>query len=270
MTLQSGVYMARKIVVTSGKGGVGKTTICANLGLKLAEMGQKVVMLDLDIGLNNLDVVMGIENKVVYDIADVIGGKCRIKQALVQDIRCPSLYVMPSNKLFTTTKINSYNVRAIVEALATIFDYVIIDCPAGIDSGFHRAVYSASEAIVVCTPHISSIRDADKVLTILGSYKLESTSFVVNRIRGDLVLNGQMIDVPRICNLLKANFAGVIPDDDSISTNHSLRKQKTNGGEAFEMLARNVHFSQSILYDYKSQYRGLFGSFKRKLRQKLQ
>ena len=262
--------MSRKIVVTSGKGGVGKTTLCANLGCKLAEMGQKVVMLDVDIGLNNLDVVMGIENKVVYDIADVIEGKCRLKQALVQDIKNPSLFVLPSNKIFTTTKINSYNIKAIVDALAEIFDYVIIDCPAGIDSGFHRAVYSASEAIVVCTPHISSIRDADKVLTILNSYKLSSVGFVVNRARGDLILNGQMIDVPQICNLLKSNLIGVIPDEDSISMGKSMMPAFSRGGDSFKMLAKNVHFCKNEIYDCKAKYKGFFGAFKRKMRQRFQ
>ena len=262
--------MSRKIVITSGKGGVGKTTICANLGLRLAQMGQKVVMLDLDIGLNNLDVLMGIENKVVYDISDVVEGKCRLKQALVQDVRCPSLYILPSNKIFSTTKINSFNIKAIVEALGDIFDFVIIDCPAGIDSGFHRAVYSASEAIVVCTPHISSIRDADKVLTILGSYKLSSVGFIVNRIRGDLIVNGQMIDVNQICNLLKSNLLGVIPDDDTISTSKSMGYTQTRGGDAFDILAKNIHFGQNIIFDYKSKYTGLFGAIKRKIRQKFQ
>lgn len=262
--------MSRKIVITSGKGGVGKTTICANLGIKLAEMGQKVVMLDVDIGLNNLDVVMGIENKIVYDIADVVEGKCRLKQALVQDIRHPSLYVLPSNKIFTTTKINSFNIKAIVEALGEIFDYVIIDCPAGIDGGFHRAVYSASEAIVVCTPHISSIRDADKVLTILNSYKLNSIGFIVNRVRGDLIINGQMIDVNQICSLLKADLVGVVPDDDSISTSKSMVLKKSNGSEAFRVLADNVHLAKNNIYDYKSRYKGLFGSLKRKIRQNFQ
>ena len=262
--------MSRKIVITSGKGGVGKTTICANVGLKLAQMGQKVVMLDVDIGLNNLDVVMGVENKVVYDIADVVEGKCRLKQALIQDVRCPSLYVLPSNKIFTTTKINSFNIKAIVEALGEIFDYVIIDCPAGIDSGFHRAVYSASEAIVVCTPHISSIRDADKVLTILNSYNLSSVGFVVNRVRGDLIMNGQMIDVNQICNLLKSNLLGVVPDDDTISTSKSMGMVQTRGGDAFQMLAKNIHFSQNNVFDFKSKYSGIFGALKRKIRQKFQ
>ena len=262
--------MARKIVVTSGKGGVGKSTICANLGLKLAQMGQKVVMLDVDIGLNNLDVLMGVENKVVYDIADVVEGKCRIKQALIQDLRSPLLYILPSNKIFTTTKITSFNIKAVVDALGDIFDYVIIDCPAGIDSGFHRAVYSASEALVVCTPHISSIRDADKVLTILNNYNLNNIGFVVNRVRGDLIINGQMIDVSQISNLLKANLVGVVPDDDSISTGRSMAITKSTGGNAFEILAKNIHYCQNVMFDYKSKYKGLFGSLKRKIRHNFQ
>lgn len=262
--------MARKIVITSGKGGVGKTTICANLGIKLSSLGCKVAMLDADIGLNNLDVVMGIENKVVYDIADVIEGKCRLKQALIQDYRNPSLYILPSNHIFTNTHINSYNIKSVVEQLSESFDYILLDCPAGIDTGFHRAVFSASEAIVVATPHISSIRDADKVLTILNSYDLIKTGFIINRVRGDLILNGEMIDISQICSLLKSNLVGVIPDDDSISTSTSFCSVKSVGNEAFKMLASNIHNETCKIYDYTQNYRGIFGGIKRNLRHKLQ
>jgi septum site-determining protein MinD len=264
--------VARKIVITSGKGGVGKTTICANLGIRLASLGLRVVMLDLDIGLNNLDVVMGIENKVVYDIVDVIEGKCRAKQALIQDMRQPSLYTMPSAHIFTQNKITGYGIRYVVDQLSESFDYVLLDCPAGIDSGFHRAVFCASEAIVITTPHISSIRDADKVISILNSYELSNISFIINRLRGDLVLEGQMIDVTSIVNLLKVKLLGVIPEDDEISTSSSLGggvNHKTDSYIAFKNLCNNLHNGTNHIVDYTLKYRGLIGSLKRNLRKRV-
>ena len=182
--------MARKIVITSGKGGVGKTTICANLGARLASLGFRVCLMDVDIGLNNLDVVMGIEKKVMFDIIDVIEGRCRAKQALVQDHRIQSLYVMPSAHSYSASNVTGDKIKEVIDALDPSFDYILIDCPAGVEAGFHRAVYSANEAIVVVTPHISSVRDADKVLSILAGYDLVHKSIIINRIRGDLVLSG--------------------------------------------------------------------------------
>jgi septum site-determining protein MinD len=264
--------MARKIVITSGKGGVGKTTICANLGIRLASAGLRVVMLDLDIGLNNLDVVMGIENKVVYDIVDVIEGKCRAKQALIQDLRQPSLYTMPSAHIYTQNKITGYGIKYVVDQLGESFDYVLLDCPAGIDSGFHRAVFSASEAIVITTPHIASIRDADKVISILNSYELCNISFIVNRIRGDLVLNGQMIDVKSIRTLLKVPILGIIPEDDEISTSSSLGvgvNNHTDSYLAFKSLCDNLHNGTNNMFDYTIKYKGFLGSIKRNLRKRI-
>ena len=185
--------MGRKIVVTSGKGGVGKTTLTASLGIAIAETGKKVVLVDADIGLNNLDVVLAVENKVVYDVLDVISGKCRLKQALIQDVDNPTLYVLPSAKIQDSPLITACSFRNVVDALALNFDFVIIDCPAGIDNGFHRAVSAATEAIVVTTPHISAVRDADKVLSILSGYCLMSVGLVVNRVRGDMVSKGEMM-----------------------------------------------------------------------------
>ena len=190
--------MARKIVITSGKGGVGKTTVCANLGVQLANLGFRVALFDADIGLNNLDVVMGIENRVVYDIADVIKGKCRIKQALVQDERYPTLYVMPSAQMENKQILSGEQIKLVVDLVSPNFDYILIDCPAGVDIGFHRAVFSANEALVVVTPHISSVRDADKVLSILSNYKLHSKSLIINRVRGDMLLNGEIISIEKI------------------------------------------------------------------------
>lgn len=261
--------MSRVIVFTSGKGGVGKTTICANLGVKLASMGSRVVMVDLDLGLNNLDVVMGIENKIVFDIVDVIENKCRIRQALVQDFRYPNLYVLPSSHLFSSNSVNAHSIKLITDSLSQLFDYVLIDCPAGIDIGFHRAVYCATEAIVVTTPHISSIRDADKVIAVLKSYNLVSTKLVVNRIRGDLVLNGEMVEAKRISQLLKTQLAGIIPDTDILGSQIAGKIMNQKNDTPIDALAMNIHNGTEYLYDYLSKYQGLFGSIKRNLRRKI-
>ena len=263
--------MARKIVFTSGKGGVGKTTICANLGVKLASMGLRVVMLDLDIGLNNLDVVMGIENKIVFDIVDCLENKCRVRQALVQELRYPNLYILPRSHLFSSNSVNAHAIKLIVDALAVSFDYVLIDCPAGIDVGFHRAVFCADEAFVVTTPHISSVRDADKVISVLKSYNLVSVKLIVNRIRGDLVLSGEMVDATRISKLLKTDLIGVVQDEDLMGLQIAGRilKQNLKHPSSIDILGLNVHNGTNYIYDYMSKYRGLFGNIKRNLRRKL-
>ena len=206
--------MARKIVITSGKGGVGKTTVTTNLGVALSNLNLKVLILDVDFGLNNLDVVMGVENRVVYDVIDVLKGKCRAKQALIQDFFNPQLYVLPSVHSVNNFNITSEQINFIISQIESMFDYILIDCPAGIEIGFHRAVKCADEAIVVTTPHISAIRDADKVLTLLNSYNLNSVKILINRVRGDLIVNGEMFNENTIKEYLNADLIGVVPDDD--------------------------------------------------------
>lgn len=263
--------MARKIVITSGKGGVGKTTICANLGARLASLGFRVCLMDVDIGLNNLDVVMGIEKRVMFDIIDVAEGRCRAKQALVQDKRIQSLYVMPSAHSYGSSNITGDTIKEVVMSLDGTFDYILIDCPAGVDAGFHRAVYAANEAIVVVTPHISSIRDADKVLSILSGYELMSKSIIVNRIRGDLVMNGEMLSVDEIARALKTPLLGVIPEDDDICALSSVGglASGNTAGRAFTILCENLHEGTKKIYDYTMRYRGIFGALKRSLKRKI-
>ena len=263
--------MARKIVITSGKGGVGKTTVCANLGVKLANLGFKVALIDADIGLNNLDVVMGIENKIMFDISDVVSQKCRIKQALVQDERYPSLYVLPSSDFTFKEQINDLSFKSVIEMIDPSFDYILIDCPAGIDGGFHRAVFSAREAIVVVTPHISSIRDAEKVLGFLGTYDLHSISLVINRVRGDMLLSGEIVSVEKISESLSTGVLGVVPEDDALSTLSSLGAfaYNTSGAKAFTILAENLHNGTKKIYDCTNKYRGILGTIKRNLRRKI-
>lgn len=261
--------MAKIIVVTSGKGGVGKTTITANLGRALAKMGFRVVLIDIDFGLNNLDVVLGIENKVIYDMFDVFDARCRLRQALVQDKECNNLFILPSNSVNGKVAVTGQNVKLLIDGLKNVFDYVFLDCPAGIDVGFHRAVSCANSAILVTTPNIPSIRDASKVVSILNSYKL-STKLIVNRARGDLIINGNMLSPNDVSSLLKVELLGVLPEEDSVflASGNSLSK-KSSSYKAYKILARNLHFNESTIYDVKGKYLGLIGSIKRTLKKNL-
>lgn len=264
--------MARRIVITSGKGGVGKTTVCANLGYALARNGLSVLMLDLDMGLNNLDVVMGMENKIVYDVVDVVEGRCRAKQALVQDFVLPKLYLLPSIQQCCAKKIEYESIDKILNELEFMFDYILIDCPAGVDYGFVRAVSLAREAIVVTTPHISAVRDSDKVFSILNNYELTGKYLIVNRARGDLIVNGDMISVDTIVDYMKVDLLGVVPDDDIISC------QLLSGGKidpsseayvSFDMMANSLHGGVRKIYDCTKRYRGFVGSIRRSLRRRV-
>lgn len=264
--------MARRIVITSGKGGVGKTTITANLGAAFAAMNLKVVMLDLDLGLNNLDVVLGVDNRIVYDVIDVIEGRCRLKQALIQDSRFPALFVLPSAHSYDRTHINGQNIRAVVDRLAESFDYILLDCPAGIDVGFHRSVAAAAEALVVTTPHLSAIRDADKVISLLKSYELDNIEVIVNRARGDMILNYEMPDIDDIAGLLKMFPLAVIPEDDSVTSMSLMGGIVDTGSEAymaFSLLAKNIHHGARLFYDCTEKYRGFLGRIKRNIRKKV-
>lgn len=260
--------MARKIVLTSGKGGVGKTTVCANLGINLAKLGFRVAIIDTDIGLNNLDVVLGLDKQVVFDIADIIMGRCRPKQALVQDKQLSSLYLLPSTHAYNKVNILGEHIKNVVDSLNSSFDYILIDCPAGVEAGFHRAVFPASEAIVVVTPHLSSIRDADKVIGLLNEYDINYTGLVINRMRGDLLLNGDMMDIESIVRALNIPLLGVIPEDDAIGSSCSVgnRVQSNESARAFTLLSENLHNGSKKIFDCTYKYRGLMGYIRRNLK----
>ncbi len=262
--------MARKIVVTSGKGGVGKTTVTANLGLALASLGQRVCLVDIDFGLNNLDVVLGLENKIVYDIFDVLEGRCRIKQALVQENNKKNLYILPSGNVEASNRISGQSIKLLIEGISSIFDYIIFDCPAGIDVGFHRAVSCADEAIVVTTPNLTSLRDADKVISILNSYRLNNIGLVVNRVRGDLIMSDKMLLPTDIKDLLKIELLGVLPEEDTVflSSGYALPK-RSDSGKSYKYLASNIHKGTKKIFDATNKYSGFFGSIRRSIKKSI-
>ncbi len=264
--------MARKIVVTSGKGGVGKTTIVCNLGYTMAKMGYKVLLIDMDFGLNNLDVLMGVENKIVYDIIDVIEGKCSPKQAIIQDFIENNLYIFPSTHSFCSIKFGSSLLSKIIASVESFFDFVLIDCPAGIDGGFRRAVECADEYIVVTTPHLSAIRDCSKVITALKDLRSIKPYIIVNRARGDLMESGESLTIEAISECLYGDMIGVMPEDDYIATQiyfGGCLDRYSPSKLSLSMMARNLIFGESKLYDCRDKYRGIIGSIRKRLRRRV-
>jgi septum site-determining protein MinD len=204
------------IVVTSGKGGVGKTTTSANLGTALALQGKKVCMVDTDIGLRNLDVVMGLENRIIYDLVDVVEGRCRLQQALIKDKRFDELYLLPAAQTKDKHAVSPESVRTIILELKNDFEYVIIDCPAGIEQGFKNAVAGADKAIVVTTPENAAVRDADRIIGLLENEKIQSPKLIINRIRPNMMKKGEMLDIDEICQVLAIDLLGIVPDDEYV------------------------------------------------------
>jgi septum site-determining protein MinD len=213
--------MSQVIVVTSGKGGVGKTTTSANLGTGLAKLNKKVVLVDTDIGLRNLDVVLGLENRIVYHLVDVIEGNCKIKQALIKDKKNPNLYLLPSAQTRDKSAVSPAQMKQLTEILREEFDFVILDCPAGIEQGFMNAIAGADRAIIVTTPEVSAIRDADRIIGLLEANEIHDISLIVNRIRMDMVKRGDMMSMDDVVDILSIDLLGVVPDDEQvvISTN---------------------------------------------------
>ena len=262
--------MARKIVVTSGKGGVGKTSVVANLGVRLALGGKRTCIVDADFGLNNLDMVMGLENLVVYDIADCVEGRCRPVQALIQSKVSKNAYVLPSIHSLSKQDLPIDRFEELLDGLATSFDYVLIDCPAGVGNGFKRAVCVADEALIVTTPQLSSLRDADKVLATLRGAKKENIKLVINRVRGDLVVDNLMLSPEEIEKTLKCPIVGVIPDDDKVFLcNAGEIPPESPSFKAFKILASNLSSGKRRIYDYAKEYKGFFGSIKRGIKRSL-
>ena len=237
--------MGEVIVITSGKGGVGKTTTTANLGSSLAEAGKKVVLVDTDIGLRNLDVVMGLENRIVYDIVDVVEEKCKLRQALIKDKRFEELFLLPAAQTRDKTAINEEQMKELTKKLKEDFDYILIDCPAGIEQGFKNAIAGADRAIVVTTADISAIRDADRIIGLLESSEIRNPELIVNRLRPNMVKKGEMMEVDDIVDLLSVDLIGVVPDDEYIITQTNkgepvIKNKKAPSGKAYIEIARRI------------------------------
>jgi len=237
--------MGEVIVFTSGKGGVGKTTTTANIGTALALLGKKVAMVDTDIGLRNLDVVMGLENRIVYDLVDVAEGFCRLKQALIKDKRFEGLYLLPAAQTRDKNAVSPDQMRTICGELKEEFDYVLIDSPAGIEQGFRNAVAGADRAVIVTTPDVSAVRDADRVIGLLEADGMDDPRLVINRIRAEMVRRGDMMDIDDVIDNLAIHLLGVVPEDEAIvvSTNRgepAILNRSSRAGQAFRNIARRI------------------------------
>ncbi len=256
--------MSRIIVVTSGKGGVGKTTSSANLGMAIAKLGRKVVLVDADFGLRNLDLLLGLENRIVYTALEVIARECKLDQALVKDKRQPNLSLLAAPQTRNKTAITAAHMKALVEVLSRYFDYVLIDCPAGIESGFQNAIAGAREAIIVTTPEISAVRDADRVVGLLEANRITDIKLILNRIRPAMVKNNDMMSVEDVLDILSVKLIGVIPDDEQVivSTNKGeplvLSDKPSLAGTAYMNVAKRLEGKEVEFLELEVPPKGIF------------
>ncbi len=250
--------MTRKITVVSGKGGVGKTTVCYNLGRALCKMKKKVLLIDADFSLNNLELTMDSESFSPFDLFDVLNGRCRLKQALIVDNHEENLFLLRSNKMSATSDYDSNRIKAVLSSYERLFDYIFIDAPSGIGEGFSLSIELGTEALVVTCIGESGIRDADKVINLLETEGVETVGIVLNKVRGDLIVKGKMLSVEETEVLLKNKVLGVIPDDDGLlleEEKYVSKRTKT----AFNNLARAISKNEIKLLDVKKPYYGFLG-----------
>lgn len=244
----------KTIVMTSGKGGVGKTTATANVGVGLALRGKRVVVIDTDIGLRNLDVVMGLENRIVFDLIDVVEERCRVEQALIRDKHAGELYLIAAAQTRDKDCISSQQLTDLCRQLEVDFDYVIVDCPAGIEQGFRNAIAAAREALVVTTPEVSAIRDADRVIGLLHASDIRTAKLIINRIKPDLVRQGDMLDASDVLDMLAVDAIGLIPADDRVitSTNNGtpvVHDVQSPSGREFVRIAARIDGEYTPMID---------------------
>jgi septum site-determining protein MinD len=234
----------RAIVITSGKGGVGKTTATANLGIGLAKHDRKVVMLDGDIGLRNLDIIMGLENRIVYHLVDVVSGRCQVRQALVKDKRFSHLCLLPASQVDHKEDISPQQMRDLTAQLKEEFDFVLIDCPAGIEQGFRNAVAGADEAIVITTPDVSPVRDADRVIGLLQN-TLGDPQLIINRMSTEMVKRGDMLNQQDVLDILAVRLLGIVPEDEEVVVAGNrgspvILNERSESGKAYERIVRRI------------------------------
>jgi len=256
------------IVITSGKGGVGKTTTSANLGCGLAIAGKSVVLIDADIGLRNLDVVMGLENRIVYDLVDVVEGKCRLKQALIKDKRYPSLFLLAAAQTKDKTAVSPEQMQKLCETLREEHDYIIIDCPAGIEQGFKNAIAGADRAIVVATPEVSSVRDADRIVGLLEAAEIKNIRLILNRLRTDMIKRGEMMTIDDVVDILAIDVLGLVPDDESIvvASNRgepAVADNNSRAGMSFRNITQRILGNEVPFVEMEEN--GGFGSWLKKI-----
>ncbi len=235
----------RVIVVTSGKGGVGKTTTTANIGVGLALRSRKTVLIDADIGLRNLDVVMGLENRIVYDLVHVVEKQCKIKQALIKDKRFENLYLLPAAQTREKDAVKPEQMKELCDELRKEFDVILIDCPAGIEQGFRNAIAGADQAVIVTTPDVSAVRDADRIIGLLQANEFATPQLVINRVRPEMVRKGDMMNIDDVNDILAIDLLGVVPDDQSIiiSTNRgepAVMDNSSRAGQAFRNIVARL------------------------------
>ena len=250
--------MGEVIVITSGKGGVGKTTTTANIGIGLSKLGKKVIVIDTDLGLRNLDVVLGLENRIIYNIVDVINGNCRLKQALIKDSQFPELCLLPSAQTKDKSAVSPEQMKKLIEEIRGDFDYILLDCPAGIEQGFQNAIAGAEHAIVVTTPEVSAIRDADRIIGLLEASGIRKTDLL----RIDMVKRGDMMSVDDVTEILAVDLLGVIPDDEQvvIATNRgeAVAGEDCLAGRSYMDICRRLTGEEVPINDY-SKSEGFFG-----------
>ena len=258
----------RVIVITSGKGGVGKTTTNANIGTALARAGKKVVMIDTDLGLRNLDLLLGLENRIVYTIVDVVEERCKLKQALVKDKKNPNLCLLAAAQTRDKTAVTEEQLKNICEDLKKDFDFILVDCPAGIEQGFQNAVAGASEAIVVTTPEMSAVRDADRIIGLLESKEeIKSYKLLLNRVRPNLIKSNDMMSVEDVVEILSAQLIGIIPEDTGIitSTNKGepiVNDEKSLAGQAYNNVAKRI-IGEDVPFLNLEEDTGMMAKFKK-------
>jgi septum site-determining protein MinD len=260
----------RVVTITSGKGGVGKTTATANIGAALASNGWKVVCIDADIGLRNLDVVMGLENRIVYDLVDVIEGRCRLRQAMIRDKRLPELYLIPAAQTRDKSAVSPSDMIRLCDDLRPEFDWVLIDSPAGIERGFRNAVAPADVVLVITNPEVSAVRDADRIIGLVEAEEKGPAKLVINRIKPSMVKRGEMLTMEDVTELLAIELIGLIPDDENIITGTNrgtpiVLDGKSKAGQAFGNIARRLS-GEEVPFLKLDDEGGFFGRLSRLFR----
>ncbi len=261
---------AKVVTVTSGKGGVGKTTATANLAAALAAEGQKVVCIDADIGLRNLDVVLGLENRIVYDIVDVVEGRCRLRQAMIRDKRLPDLFLIPAAQTRDKSAVTPSDMVRLADELRNEYDWIMIDSPAGIERGFRNAIAPADIAVVVTNPEVSAVRDADRIIGLIEAEEKGPARLIINRVKPDMVKRGDMLATNDVLELLAVELIGIVPDDESVvmSTNRGapvVLDGKSRAGQAFRNIARRLS-GEKVPFMNLDEPDGFFGKLARLIR----